>query len=133
MTSKKTFTISAELLNRKTRKHQKKTGWRRIYYYTNKHEKKLIRKNQVSDQDIGMIHDIKELRKDTFYKMANLSKKDANFNYYKCIKPEITGDIYIHKEPRTSTENNSYNKKMYKNVKTTFKYAEDGQIIVDFS
>ena len=73
------------IIEENKRKHTNPKEWINMYYYIDKKRTKAkINKNIVTSKT--------PIRKNNFYKITSLSKKDAVFDYYKILKPEFQTD-----------------------------------------
>ena len=95
----KKFIISESLLKKKSRKHHKSQGWRKVYLYKN-HKKYNVAKKMENEELI--IDNVQEVREDVLYKDNKKSKADQVWDWYKILKIKLKGDVVQKKDERGS-------------------------------
>ena len=117
---KKSILIPTNILKKK-RKHKNKKDWITIYYYIDKKRCKAVINENICSSKV-------ELRRDTMYKISNLSKNDNLYDYYRILKPKISENLRVNEVARLNTLKSrgrknpyDYNKKYYKKSDTSWR------------
>lgn len=117
-------------IQNKKRNHYEKKEWVNVYFYI---DPATLKEKYSIEFNLPIVVDKKYHRKETLYKVCDLSKKDKLFDYYRILKSDLKdkGSIAIERR-RNRYNNNLHMHKKEPLPKSVIDCPNDNPLKVDF-